>query len=145
MSVRRAALTSEPPASPPPLQGGGGAGKTGRAEFYETETGQTVPVKTPAGRPITAHAAEWMAEPTPGKGRRVSTPEEADILAETGAVKKMEIGPDAAANPNDVGSWRASVTLQKGDLPDKPYVVVTLDWQERIVTVVISTKTPPIR
>jgi hypothetical protein len=131
----RAVLTPEPPAAPPPPAGGGGAGKTGRAEFYGTETGQTVPVRTPAGRPITAHAAERMGEPP--RGRRVSTPEEADILAETGAFKKMEIGfPEA--NPNDISGWRASVTLERGDLPGKPSVVVSLDWQERIVSVIIS-------
>ena len=105
-----------------------------KEKFYAFEEGP-VPSKTPSGRRITYHGAEMMA--IPKKGRRVSTPAEADILAETGTFVKAEINTETLKIH--------SITLTRFDLPGNPTVVISPDFEQRIITIIIRKETPPIQ
>jgi hypothetical protein len=59
-----------------------------RATFFGTPNGQIVLARTPAGQPITPHAADRMANPP--AGRTVMTPKEADAVLAQNTIKKID-------------------------------------------------------
>jgi hypothetical protein len=81
-----------------------------------------------------------MSEPPPG--RRVSTPEEADILAETGEFReaRAHVTPEGGV---DLERWSVRVERRYSSR-QRPYVVHSLDKSEAIVTIMVPKKTPKI-
>ena len=117
------------------------------ADYYATDTGESVPLRTPGGVGIQPHVAERMANPPPG--RRIVGVEEVDAIVERGKVKKVEIdtqgknAPPGLVDPNDPSTWRTSVTLEVEDMRPKPSVAINPDTNS-LITVVVPEKTPTI-
>jgi RHS repeat-associated protein len=116
-------------------------------DYIATETGESVPTRTPSGVNIQPHVAERMANPP--AGRRIVGVEEVDAIIKRGEVKKVEIdtqgtnGPPGLVDPNNPLTWRTSVTLEVPDVKPKPSVAINPDTNS-LITVVVPAKTPTI-
>ena len=90
-------------------------------DFYGTSNQQIVPSRTPAGREITPHAAERMANPP--LGRDVMIPSETDRVIKQATITRV--------NPT-----RQTTTHSAPHLAGKPKVVTSNTHFGRIVTVI---------
>ncbi|MDC0769104.1 SpvB/TcaC N-terminal domain-containing protein [Streptomyces sp. HD] len=134
----------EPNATPENFQGA----PAPQTDFYGTSNGKLVPAKTPGGVPVQPHIAERMGNPP--KGRREVSASEVDTLLERGQFKKLEYdiygenAPPGLVDPTNPATWRPSVTLEVPNTPGRPQVVVNPETG-KLVTVIVPTKTPPLR